>query len=240
MNDVHLLQSWRGFISLTEQRSPKFASEGFTMKSQRARSTEQKQKQLERILTAGREVFLNRSKNFSMRQLAKQLEMSPGNLYNYVRSKRELWFAIIEQDFEQFDAGMRTIINNHQGTYSKSLDHLARYYFEFALADTARYQMMFSTPAPPARFKGPFERSHEVESLNILIGVIQHAVDAGEITGEDTNKLAIYFWSVLHGVVMIYITSCEVESVAQVLGDVEDLFEFTRNKLLDPYHNLPC
>jgi AcrR family transcriptional regulator len=61
----------------------------------RARSEEKKNIQFEKILDAGKELFIEKGESgFSMRNLAEMLNMTKNNLYHYIESKRELWIAI--------------------------------------------------------------------------------------------------------------------------------------------------
>ena len=68
-----------------------------------ARSKEEKEKQFQKIIEAGRKLFLSKgSYGFNTRALAKELNMSQPNLYTYVKSKRELWIAIRIEDWKKF------------------------------------------------------------------------------------------------------------------------------------------
>ena len=205
------------------------------MKQTRARSPEMKEKQLERILNAGRELFLSNSETFSMRQLARQLEMSQGNLYNYVSSKRELWFAVVNRDFKDFENGMKSTIDSHSGPQLELLDKLADGYFTFAMEDTQRYRMMFSSPPKASSSTGPYETTHEPDSLSFIIMIIETAIEKREIIETEPGKLAFYFWSVLHGVILNYLENCENESITIPLGDFKDFQKYVRNKLIAPY-----
>ena len=194
-----------------------------------------KEEQFERIMNTGRELFLSSSKEFSMRQLARQLGMSQGNLYNYVTSKRELWFAVINRDFRDFENGMKSIFDSHRGSTLELLDSLAENYFQFAMEDLQRYQMMFSSPPPASGPVGTYETSHEATSLDNLIQIIENAVKEREIIEDEPAKLAFYFWSVLHGTVMVYLDNCEHDTIISQLGDFKDFQIYVRAKLLSPY-----
>ena len=92
-------------------------------KKKRARSEEAKQKQFNKIIKEGRKLFLKYgSEGLSMRTLAKKADMGKSNLYTYVQSKRELWFAVMRKDFELFEKGMEKELAGHQGTYKELID----------------------------------------------------------------------------------------------------------------------
>lgn len=196
-----------------------------------------KEKQLERILNAGCDLFRNRSVEFSMRQLARQLRMSQGNLYNYVSSKRELWFAVVDRDFKDFENGMRSIVDSHSGSSLDLLDKLADYYFGFAMEDTPRYRMMFSSPPYASSPAGFYETAHEATSLSFIIQLVEKAVQQGEIIEDDPGKLAFYFWSSLHGAIMVYLDNCEHEAIITPIGNFKDFQIYVRTKLLSHYRD---
>ncbi|GAF68573.1 unnamed protein product, partial [marine sediment metagenome] len=85
-------------------------------KKTRSRSPTKKAQQFERILEAGKKLFLDKGRDgFSLRSLAKMLEMNQNNLYNYVDSKRELWIAIRNKFFTQYKDENLDIIESHEG-----------------------------------------------------------------------------------------------------------------------------
>ena len=87
------------------------------LKQTRARSEEKKADQFERILEAGKKLFLEKgAEGFSMRNLAEMLGMTKNNLYNYVESKRELWIAIRNRFYEQFKQENIKILKSHNGS----------------------------------------------------------------------------------------------------------------------------
>ena len=170
----------------------------------RARSPEKRAKQLKRIIDTGRELFITRgANNFKMRDLADMLEMYQGNLYNYISSKRELFFAIITSDHERFRMNMIKIVENHEGAYSDLLIKLAESYIKLAEINPNMLNMMFSTPAPPSKRMGSFEKSFKPESLEVIEGVIQKAIDNNEIWEVDVSLFSHYLWGLVQGGVSV-------------------------------------
>ncbi len=176
------------------------------MKSTRARSPERKKEQMDRIIVAGAGLFVTRGADgFIMRELAGNLGMSPGNLYHYVATKRELWFAIIGRYYEGYVNGLEKIISDHEGGKVELLEKIAYYYIDTALTDLPAYRMMNMIPPPPAASIGPFEESHESRAIVIVTSVVRDAIDAGEIRKDDPNYLTYYLWSTLHGAISLYV-----------------------------------
>jgi AcrR family transcriptional regulator len=169
-------------------------------KKKRARSPEEKKEQFKKIITVGRKLFLEvGSEGFSMRALAKKLGMSPSNLYNYVGSKRELWFATIQEDFEVFTTKMKDLVEDHKGTQVELLIAIAEFYFDFAYEDFSRYQMMFMTPAPDSETIGPIEEKYNPKSFEIMVSVVKKAIKQGEIDHLNPMLFALFLWGIVHG-----------------------------------------
>jgi AcrR family transcriptional regulator len=143
----------------------------------RARTAEQKEKKRKKIMEKGEELFLKKgAEGFGMRELAKEVKMTVGNLYNYFQSKRELWFAIINKHFDYYTQGMESIVKENKESTVKLLEKLAKGYLEFAMSDIRRYQMMFVIPAPPAGEEGPNEQVCNPVSLVILKEIVEEAM----------------------------------------------------------------
>jgi len=170
------------------------------MSKTRARCPEKKAKKFQKIIAEGRKLFLKYGpEGFSMRAIAKKLGMQQGNLYNYVQSKRELWFAVIQEDFQQFASSMEQVITTHQGTSVELLIALAKFYMDFALEDYERYKMMFLTPAPLSSSIGPIESAYQPLSFDFMLQVVQQAVENKEIVGVDPTKFTMFIWGIVHG-----------------------------------------
>ena len=169
-------------------------------KKKRARSEEAKEKQFKRIVDTGKELFLEYGPGgVSMRSLAKKLNMGQASLYTYIQSKRELWFAIMRNDFSIFEKGMGEIMQSHRGNNIELLEKIAKYYLKFAQEDERRYRMMFQTPAPSSESTGPFELQYDSHSIYYLKEIVQKAVEAGEIKEKDVGKLSFFIWGIVHG-----------------------------------------
>jgi AcrR family transcriptional regulator len=174
------------------------------MKQTRARSKEAKDKQTLHIINVARDLFLEvGARGFSMRALANRLNMSQGNLYNYWPSKRDLWYAIIEYDFSEFEETLGEVVMSHEGDIIDLLEKLAYFYFDFARNNPSQYRMMFILPPPPAEKKGATEIEFEPTTISLLLDIIEQAITSGEFKDIDAKKLTLYLWTVVHGAVLV-------------------------------------
>ena len=170
-------------------------------KKTRSRSPEKKAAQFERILRAGKDLFLEKGRDgFSLRGLAKILGMNQNNLYNYVESKRELWIAIRNKFFNQHRDENINIIKSHKSSTTDLLMKIFKNFLEFADNDFGAFSMMHLIEAPPSDKMGPFER--EYRKFNFLQGtarVIQSGISAGEIKESNAGMLSFFIYSLILG-----------------------------------------
>jgi AcrR family transcriptional regulator len=174
-------------------------------KKTRSRSPEKKKAQFERILKAGKELFLEKGRDgFSLRGLAKILGMNQNNLYNYVESKRELWIAIRSKFFKQFRDENIQIIKSHKSSTTDLLMEIFEHFLDFAEKDFGAFSMMHLIEAPASDKMGPFEK--EFRKFNFLKGtanVIQTAINGKEIKESNAGLLSFYTYSLILGAAIV-------------------------------------
>ena len=170
-------------------------------KKTRARSPEKKAEQFDRILEEGKDMFVKYGTHgFSTRALAQKLGMTQPNLYNYVKSKRELWIAIRTKYYNEYLEGLNKIINEHQGSYTELFYKFAEYFLEFASVDYKRFQLMYLISAPPSKKLGPLEKSYKPFQLTkMILDIAKKAVEAGEINKNTTVELFYSIYAHLFG-----------------------------------------
>ena len=176
------------------------------LKQTRARSEDKKADQFERILEAGKELFLRKGKEgFSMRNLAEMLDMTKNNLYNYIESKRELWIAIRNKFYSQFKEENLEIIRKHKGSICDLLLKLYEHFLDFAKKDYGKFRMMFNiVDSPHSNKVGPIEKTYkEYRLLDGTTKLIQQAINEGEITNENSSLLSLFSYSLIMGVAYI-------------------------------------
>ena len=167
----------------------------------RARTHSKKEKKYFQILSTGRKLFMSHGiEGFSMRALARQLTMSKGNLYNYVKSKRELWFGIVTLEYEKFQEKLEKIISDHKGKHIPLLVEIGSFFLKFCAKDYRRFQMMFLTPPPKSEVRGPIEEEFK---YNNLLGFVREiflgAIEAKEIKSQNADSMTLYYWGTILG-----------------------------------------
>lgn len=198
-------------------------------KKTRSRSPEKKAQQFDKILEIGKQLFQELGRDgFTLRGLAKKLNMNQNNLYNYVESKRELWIVIRKKFYEQYRNENRDIIKEFSGSTVDLLLEIFKHFFEFAEKDYAAFRMMHIIRPPPSEKMGPFEKEYKQFSfLDGTTRVIQKAIDEGEIKEKNAALLSFFLFSLLLGSAMIEYAMRDIEETNDKIGKkIEEFIQF--------------
>jgi len=161
----------------------------------RARSVKDKEMQFNRILKAGEELFQeNKGRAFSMRELARRLDMAPSNLYNYVKNEYELRVAILHAHFNMSSEGLEQLTEMQGKTYLEMLETLIMHFFESNSEHSWAATEIMSLQS--------LDGGHSVD-FGLMIKpyrlLIQRAVDTGDLPRQNIEFSAMYVWSLLQG-----------------------------------------
>lgn len=202
-------------------------------KKTRARSTKAKQRIFNEIIHKGRELFLRYGiGGFTLRALATEVHMGQASLYTYFKSKRELWFAIVEDDFKDVEAQIQEHIENYIGKYMDLPVQIAQIYFDAINEDYRKFRLVFKTGPPKSSKKGPIEQHYEIKTIKILEDIFDKAAHNGEIQERETIKLAYFTWSIIFGTAF----STQTDSFGTIekipyFGTLDEYFYFVLRKL---------
>jgi AcrR family transcriptional regulator len=191
-----------------------------TKTKKRARSQEDKEREFQRILTVGQKLFVSLGTyGFSMGDLAKKLGMTRGNLYHYIESKRDLYFAILNKCWKRFTDSMDEIMINHVGSFQKVMNKITSFYIEFFQEPDEPITMIFLIDAPIPKNKenfeeGPWEmkfsgkdqkdknkeqQKKDKRPIVQMIDIVEKAIQAKELVNIDPVFFALFLWSIVHG-----------------------------------------
>ncbi|MBI9074997.1 MAG: TetR/AcrR family transcriptional regulator [Desulfatibacillum sp.] len=163
----------------------------------------------------------------SMRKLASAMGMTAANIYNYYRSKDEIYLAIQKQGFELLHSLFAQVAGLDIPPVEK-LRRMARVYVTFGLEEVAYYEVMFNRHGPKyADYKNtPMEPLALAEKMAALQVLGEAESVAGEVLAEiggledkDVWQHLMQAWLLLHGYVALYNnrTLHEVEEQPAVL-----------------------
>ena len=155
-----------------------------------------------RILMAAMKLFLEKGFNsVTMRNIAAEIDYSPGTIYRYFADKDEIFFALRGEGFELFDKHMAAV-RRAPGS-RKGLRKGLEAYASFALENPEYYDIMFIMRAPIERIGEREEWGRTTGSFDLLREDVRQAIDAGLIRGDNVDKTAFALWSLLHGMLTL-------------------------------------
>jgi AcrR family transcriptional regulator len=165
----------------------------------------------EQILDVALDVLVNEGYgNLTMRRLASKLNMTAPNIYNYYKSKDEIYIHLVIKGFNMFNNIMQDVIIRYKEPDERARQ-LAKAYLSFGFKNIGYYNIMFTYPTP--RYNDyigtSLEKLSEVEyriSIKIVDFVMKEIAELTKREKDDENVLLdlIGVWSMLHGMVSLY------------------------------------
>jgi AcrR family transcriptional regulator len=131
----------------------------------------------------------------SLRELARRLDVTYGAPHYHFREKDDLFAAIAEAAFAELVARVRQRLARAEArSPQQRLREFGGMYLEFAVAEPARYRVMF---LPQLRDRQRFAALHETgaRALTLLEAAFVHA----GVSREQAKTRAVGCWSTLHG-----------------------------------------
>lgn len=147
----------------------------------------------------------------SMRALAARVGTTPTAIYHYFQNKEELVQRVVVRGFREFESRLRGAIDDHP---TGSLDRLAAIgeaYLRFAIEHQEYFKITFGIQAgcPRELDDVPARGGYDLLKQSVV-----DAMEAGTIRQDDPDVVVLYLWSVVHGLVTIFM-ACECESLLE-------------------------
>jgi len=169
--------------------------------------------------------------SLSLRAIAREMGMTVTGLYHYYASRDDLVTALIIEAFNSFSAALEKARDaRSSGDHAGRFRAICRAYFDWAVAYSGKYALLFGTPIPGYVFHqeaGPAAQ----RAFLILQGVIGEAQSARKIPTEptaprrpvalktqyetlkkmgmpytaDVTHLALSVWSMIHGMTSLHL-----------------------------------
>lgn len=159
-----------------------------------------------RIISAARKVLVAEGyRNFSLRKIARKVDVSATSIYLHFEDKDALVHNLMEKAIDRLNDQLEQEVAKHDDPISK-LEALARKYVEFALNYPREYQVIYLISSDEmARYpKEKFRKARR--GYEIVISVLKEGVESGFIL-EDKPRIAAYtFWAQLHGVMSVVLS----------------------------------
>ncbi|NGP89984.1 TetR/AcrR family transcriptional regulator [Fodinibius halophilus] len=160
----------------------------------------------EQIIDAARKVLLAKGyRNFSLRKIAGEIDVSATSIYLHFENKDDLVHTLMEEAIARLNKQLEQKVAEVDDPISK-LEALAREYVSFALKHPREYQVIYliSSDEMTRYPKEKFRKARK--GYEIVTDVLKEGVESGLIA-ESRPRLAAYtFWAQLHGVMSVVLS----------------------------------
>jgi AcrR family transcriptional regulator len=167
----------------------------------------------ERLVAAARELYLRDGpERFSLREVARQVGLSPAAVYRHFADKETLLRAVCLTGFETF----RTYLMRALGakTPRARLDAASEGYLRFALENPLDYRVIFTgSVLEPIGDPG--------ETFQFLVDRVRECIEARVLAKGDPVLVATSIWAHVHG-----LCSLRLSGHLSTLGDDEAFARF--------------
>ncbi|MHA2503284.1 MAG: TetR/AcrR family transcriptional regulator [Candidatus Kariarchaeaceae archaeon] len=161
---------------------------------------------LDQIIDAGRQSYFKQGADFTMSDVARELNTKASSLYRHVATKRELYFAMLTKEFSEFETVIEKIIAELvTPTPTAILQSVGRYILKMAREDNERFMLMFMTKPPEAGSKlqeesvGPHELTCNPQTIGFIQGLVKQHIHTNNLDPSLTTNLTFYLVSLVVG-----------------------------------------
>lgn len=189
----------------------------------RHRSAERREAQRGRLrellLAVAEEQLLEKGYGaFSLREVAEATQYTPTTIYRHFRDREALIAAVLEKWFLQFARALDEA-DRPDASPSDRLLAIGDAYLRFALAEPARYRVMFVDRPDIGILPDGTADLHDDPAFGVLIRVCEALCAAGEAGSFEPLQVAMMLWLGLHGTAAMGACSQIVDAkAAQQLG----------------------
>jgi AcrR family transcriptional regulator len=166
------------------------------------RKQEEKQEMHKRILNSARKIFLEKGyEQTSMRNIANDINYSPGLLYFYFKDKSEIFHELHKEGFQLLLAQLKIL--DKVGDPFERLKALGRVLIQFAQENKDYYNLMFIVEEPSKVVEnGGFKIAQE--AINYLYSVVEECQQMGKFKDMDTEYFTFMLLSAVHGICALF------------------------------------
>jgi len=159
----------------------------------------------ELVDAAGRILAAEGAAALTLRRLAQTAGTSTMAVYTLFGDKQGLLAAMYREGYRRLGAAMADAVAEATAKQEPPLDVLARFgraYRAAALANPHLYDLMFGRPVPGF---SPDADAKEVadSTFRPMVEAVQRCLDAGDLVGDDAERIGFHLWAVTHGMVSL-------------------------------------
>ncbi|HEX6981776.1 MAG TPA: TetR/AcrR family transcriptional regulator [Balneolaceae bacterium] len=160
----------------------------------------------QKIITAARQVLLSDGyRNFSLRKVARKIEVSATSIYLHFENKDDLVHTLIDEAIQRLNKQLKQSVQPSVDPI-KNLNSLANEYVSFAFKYPREYQIIYLISSDEmSRYpKAKFRKARK--GYEMVTSVLEEGVKAGLIEEEHPRLAAYIFWAQLHGVMSVVLS----------------------------------
>lgn len=168
------------------------------------RKHRQKTEMRQAILDAAMSLFIEEGYDaVTIRKISEKIEYSPSTIYIYFKDKDSIFFELHTIGFAEL-LKHQMEVQNITDPRERLIAH-GRAYVQFAIEHPQYYDLMFIVRSPGNKimdFKNweCGDRSYELLKKNVV-----ECREAGYMQGQDADAISFALWSMMHGMVALYI-----------------------------------
>ncbi len=160
----------------------------------------------------------------TLRGVGERLGVSRTALYRHFSSKEALLGAVAGEGFRTLRAELVAAYDSG-GRGRHGFEEMGLAYVRFAIGHPSHYRVMFGGFVTRADID-PDRREVGADAFQVLVDAIAEQQQAGLVTPDDPRLLAVYIWSVVHGVAML-----ALDGMLKPPADAENLMGFANLRL---------
>jgi AcrR family transcriptional regulator len=162
-----------------------------------------KQEMRQLILDAAKTIFLEKGfHRTSLRNIAEQIDYSPGTIYLHFKDKDDIFHALHEEGFRKLLADFAPL--SHVEDPMQRLIAMGHVYMDFALQNKDLYGLMFILDAPLKSDINKEKWEMGERTLDTLKQVLCECQYLGYFKDKDVDFLSFMIWSAMHGMCAIF------------------------------------
>jgi AcrR family transcriptional regulator len=166
------------------------------------RKLREKQEMHKLILNSARKIFLEKGyEQTSMRNIANDINYSPGTLYFYYKDKSEIFHELHREGFRLLLNQLKVL--NAVADPFERLKAMGRSFIEFAQNNKDYYNLMFIVEEPGTMPEaGGFKIAQE--AINIISSTVKECQQKGKFKDQDTEYFTFMTLSAVHGICALF------------------------------------
>ena len=156
-----------------------------------------------KIREAAKMLFLDKGfEKTSIRNIAEQIEYSPGTIYLYFKDKNELLFELHVEAFQALIIALSDIPIAEKAV--ERLEHMGNNYIKFAFENPELYNLMFIMEAPMETLECNNEIWDDgMKAFELLRYLVEDCQKEGYLSQYNLDDASLMIWSFVHGLVTL-------------------------------------